>query len=201
MPLIASTGKPRVILGLMTYGPDIKTGARITSLNEFNQHLDYLQSQGYHEIDTARLYVDGQQEAFTREARWKERGLKIATKVYPTEAGLHKPENLRRLFELSLKELGTEQVDIFYLHAPDRSVPFAETLEEVNKLHKEGKFVELGLSNYTAFEVAEIVTICNERGWVRPTIYQAMYNAISECPFSPSSTNRVLIVDSTINRD
>ncbi|KAI7973618.1 hypothetical protein EIK77_004224 [Talaromyces pinophilus] len=180
MPLIASTGKPRVILGLMTYGPDLKAAARITSLDEFNQHLDYLQSQGYHEIDTARIYVGGQQEAFTREARWKERGLKIATKVYPTEAGLHKPENLRRLFDLSLKELGTEQVDIFYLHAPDRSVPFAETLEEVNKLHKEGKFVELGLSNYTAFEVAEIVTICNERGWVRPTIYQAMYNAISE---------------------
>lgn len=60
---------------------------------------------------------------------------------------------------------------------------FTETLEEVNKLHKEGKFVELGLSNFTAFEVAEVVTICNERGWVRPTIYQAMYNAISEFYF------------------
>ena len=70
-------------------------------------------------------------------------------------------------------------MDIFYLHAPDRSVPFSETLEAVNELHKEGKFVQLGLSNYTAFEVAEIVTLCNERGWVRPTIYQAMYNAIS----------------------
>lgn len=113
---------------------------------------------------------------------------------------MHKPENLRRLFELSLKELGTEQVDIFYLHAPDRSVPFAETLGEVDKLHKEGKFVELGLSNYTAFEVAEIVNICNERGWVRPTIYQGMYNAISEYSFSISS-DRILIVDSTINRD
>lgn len=200
MPLIASTGKPRVILGLMTYGPDVKTGARVTSLDEFNQHLDYLQSQGYHEIDTALLYVGGQQHAFTREARWKERGLKIATKVYPTEPGLHKPENLRRLFELSLKDLGTEQVDILYLHAPDRSVPFAETLEEVDKLHKEGKFVELGLSNYTAFEVAEIVTICNERGWVRPTIYQAMYNTISEYVLKLSA-NRILIVDSTINRD
>ncbi|EED21513.1 aflatoxin B1-aldehyde reductase GliO-like, putative [Talaromyces stipitatus ATCC 10500] len=179
MVLIASTGKPRVILGLMTYGPDPTTGARITSLDEYNKHLDYFQSQGYHEVDTARVYVGGKQEAFTREARWKERGLKIATKVYPTEPGLHKPETLRRLFETSLKELGTDQVDIFYLHAPDRSVPFAQTLEEVDKLHREGKFVELGLSNYTAFEVAEIVTTCTERGWVRPTIYQGMYNAIT----------------------
>lgn len=181
MPLIASTGKPRVILGLMTYGPDPAAGARITSLDEFNQHLDYLQSQGYNEVDTARAYVAGKQEALTREARWKERGLKLATKVYPSEPGVHKPENLRRQFEISLKELGTDQVDIFYLHAPDRSVPFAETLAECDKLHREGKFVELGLSNYTSFEVAEIVTLCAERGWVRPTIYQAMYNAISKC--------------------
>lgn len=179
MPLVASTGKPRIILGLMTYGADPSKAARITSLDDFNQHLDYLQSQGYNEIDTARIYIEGEQESFTRQARWKERGLKLATKAYPTQPGKHKPENLRSDLETSLKELGTDQVDIFYLHAPDRSVPFAETLEEVDKLHKEGKFVELGLSNYTAFEVAEIVTLCAVRGWVRPTIYQAMYNAIS----------------------
>jgi aflatoxin B1 aldehyde reductase len=164
----------------MTFGPDLTTGARITSLDEFKKQLDYLQSQGYNEIDTARSYVGGQQEGWTRQAGWKERGLKIATKHYPHEAGQHKPENLRAALETSLKELGTDQVDIFYLHAPDRSVPFSVTLEEVNKLHKEGKFVELGLSNYTAFEVAEIATLCAERGWVRPTIFQAMYNAISE---------------------
>ncbi|KAL1994232.1 hypothetical protein VTN49DRAFT_2901 [Thermomyces lanuginosus] len=179
MPLVAANKKPRVILGLMTYGPDPAKGARITSLDEFNQHLDYLQSQGYNEVDTARTYVGGLQEGFTREARWKERGLKLATKLYPNEFGTHKPAELRKHFEESLKELGTDRVDIFYLHAPDRSVPFAETLEEVDKLHKEGKFVELGLSNYTSFEVAEICTLCAERGWVRPTIYQAMYNAIT----------------------
>jgi len=75
--------------------------------------------------------------------------------------------------------LKTDCVDIFYLHAPDRSVPFAETLQEVNELHKEGKFVQLGLSNFTAFEVAEVVITCKERGWVRPSIYQGMYNAIT----------------------
>ncbi len=42
--------------------------------------------------------------------------------------------------------------------------------------------MQLGLSNYTAFEVAEIVITCKDRGWVRPTIYQAMYNAISPSP-------------------
>lgn len=180
MPLIAQNPKPRVILGLMTFGPDEKEGARITSLGEFNHCLDYFQQQGYNEVDTARIYVGGQQEAFTAQANWKSRGLTIATKWYPKQPGDHKAEVLKAKCNESLKELQTDCVDIFYLHAADRSVPFSETLETVNELHKQGKFVQLGLSNYTAFEVAEIVTMCNERGWVRPTIYQGMYNAISK---------------------
>lgn len=180
MPLVAQNPQPRVILGLMTFGPTESKGARITSLDEYNKCLDYFQQQGFNEVDTARVYVGGEQEAFTAKAHWKERGLTLATKWYPHEAGAHKPAVVREKLEQSLKELNTNQVDIFYLHAPDRSVPFAETLEAVNELHKEGKFVQFGLSNYTAFEVAEIVTTCAERGWVRPTIFQAMYNAISK---------------------
>lgn len=117
MPLIAQNPKPRVILGLMTFGPDTNTGARITSLPEFNTFLDHLQAAGYNEVDTARTYIGGKQEAFTREARWKERGLTIATKVYPTEPGKHKPDVLTEQFNTSLKELGADCVDIFYLHA------------------------------------------------------------------------------------
>ncbi|KAF9888491.1 hypothetical protein FE257_008598 [Aspergillus nanangensis] len=179
MPLIAQNALPRAILGLMTFGPDESKGARITSLDDFNKCLDYLQQEGFNEVDTARVYIDGEQEAFTAQAKWKERGLTLATKWYPEMPGAHKAHILRENLELSLKNLETDQVDIFYLHAADRSVPFAETLEAVNELYKEKKFVQLGLSNYTAFEVAEIVTMCNERGWVRPTIYQAMYNAIT----------------------
>jgi aflatoxin B1 aldehyde reductase len=49
----------------------------------------------------------------------------------------------------------------------------------MDKLHKAGKFVRLGLSNFTAFEVAEVVITCKYNGWVRPTIYQGMYNFIT----------------------
>lgn len=182
MPLLMQNPKPRVILGLMTFGPDEEAGARITSLDEYNKCLDYFQRQGYNEIDTARVYIAGKQEAFTAAAHWKERGLTIATKWYPRQPGAHKPAVLKEQVNISLKELQTDCVDIFYLHAADRSVPFEETLEAVNELHKEGKFVQLGLSNYTAFEVAEIVITCKERGWVRPSIYQGMYNAISAYP-------------------
>ncbi|KAF2022353.1 Aldo/keto reductase [Aaosphaeria arxii CBS 175.79] len=179
MPLVAQNPKDRVILGLMTFGPDEAAGARITDFNEFTKHLDYFQQQGYNEIDTARMYVGGKQEAWTRDAKWKDRGFTLATKVYPYEPGVHKADRLKEHFEKSYSELGSEPVDIFYLHAPDKSVPFAETLEAVNELHKQGKFVQLGLSNFAAWEVAEVWNIANERGWVKPTIYQAMYNAIT----------------------
>lgn len=52
MPLITQSPKPRVILGLMTFGPDTSQGARITSLDEYNKCLDYFQEQGYYEVDT-----------------------------------------------------------------------------------------------------------------------------------------------------
>lgn len=137
MPLIATSPKPRIILGLMNFGPDPSTGARITSLSTYNTVLDHFQAAGYNEVDTARTYVGGKQEAFTREAKWQERGLKLATKVYPLDAGTHAEAELTSKFETCLKELGTNCVDIFYLHAADRSVPFTESLAALDKLHKQ----------------------------------------------------------------
>ncbi|KAI0179420.1 aflatoxin B1 aldehyde reductase member 2 [Hypoxylon sp. FL1284] len=180
MPLIASAPQSRIILGLMTFGPDETKGARITDVNEFNRCLDTFQARGYNEVDTARVYIDGQQEAFTKQTNWKERGLTLATKFkYPAQAGTYQAAKVAESLETSLKELGTDSVDLMYLHAADRATPFAETLEAVDKLHKAGKFARFGISNFTAAEVAEVVMICKYNGWVRPTIYQGMYNAIT----------------------
>ncbi|KAI0399729.1 NADP-dependent oxidoreductase domain-containing protein [Xylaria palmicola] len=168
----------RMVMGLMVLGPPGVPGARLTGLDNITAAFDMFQARGYDEIDTARLYLGGKQEAFTREAGWKERGLKVATKAYPITPGLHAPDVLASTLETSLAELGTDCVDIFYLHAPDRSIPFATTLEAVDRLYRAGKFKRLGLSNYTAFEVAEIATTCAHRGFVRPTVYQALYNPL-----------------------
>ncbi|KAI2464281.1 Aldo/keto reductase [Annulohypoxylon bovei var. microspora] len=175
---MADQGKPRIILGLMVIGPEGSPGARMTSLDDFKQALDIFQTRGYNELDTARLYIGGEQESFTRQAGWKERGLTIATKLWPLPPGSHAPEPVKKTFETCLKELGTDSVDILYLHSPDRSVPFSATLAAVDELHKAGKFSRLGLSNYASFEVAEIVMTCQHNGWVRPTVYQAIYNCL-----------------------
>ncbi|KAM7190436.1 aflatoxin B1 aldehyde reductase member 2 [Naviculisporaceae sp. PSN 640] len=186
----ADTKKPRIVLGLMGFAPDEYTGARLTKLDDLKIALDVFQRRGYTELDTARVYGGGEQESYTWQAGWKDKGFSIATKIWPVPFGNYKPEVLTQLFgnhtpealtllfETSLKELGTNSVDILYLHAPDRSVPFAPALEALDTLHKAGKFKQLGLSNYTAFEVAEIVLTCHHNNWVRPTVYQANYNAL-----------------------
>lgn len=115
-PLIAKSPTNRVILGLMTFGPDESAGARITDLGEYEKILDVFQSRGYNEIDTARVYVDGKQEAFTREAKWKDRGLTLATKIkYPSEPGSNTHDKVIESLNTSLKELGTDCVDVSVL--------------------------------------------------------------------------------------
>lgn len=90
----------------------------------------------------------------------------------------HKPAELREAFFESLKALNTDKVDLWYLHAPDRQTPYEETLEEVNKLYNEGRFKRFGLSNYPAWEVAQICEIAIRNGWKKPDVYQGVYNAI-----------------------
>lgn len=71
------------------------------------------------------------------------------------------------------------RVDIFYLHMPDYNVDIKESLRAVHDLHKQGKFTEFGLSNYSAQQVQEILDICAAESIVKPTVYQGMYNALT----------------------
>ncbi|XP_064391547.1 aflatoxin B1 aldehyde reductase member 2-like isoform X2 [Halichondria panicea] len=106
--------------------------------------------------------------------------LKIATKAHPK---LHEKRFTREgvvgQLTTSLSSLSVPSVDIFYLHAPDHDTPIEETLEAVQQLYTDGKFKELGLSNFASWEVANVYQICKNRGWVLPTVYQGMYNPIT----------------------
>lgn len=104
--------KPRIILGLMTFAPDENTGARLTKLDDLKSALSVFHDRGYTELDTARAYGGGTQEGVTRQAGWKQKGFSIATKFWPVQPGFHKPEVITELFETSLKELGTDFVDV-----------------------------------------------------------------------------------------
>ena len=65
--------------------------------------------------------------------------MRIDTKIYPVAPGDHKADRLKATFKQSLEALGENKIRVFYLHIPDRSVPFEETLEAVNDLYKAGR--------------------------------------------------------------
>ncbi|KAE8353483.1 NADP-dependent oxidoreductase domain-containing protein [Aspergillus coremiiformis] len=176
------------VFGSMTLGKAGVEGVRVSSVEEAGAILDVFQAHGHKEVDSARLYGAGSTEELLGQLNWAERGLIMETKLYPSAGkhmgGMsvlsyrHTPEDLRRGLMESLKALGTEKIDMWYLHGPDRKTPFEETFREVNKLHQEGYFKRLGISNYMSWEVAQICEICERNGWIKPTVYQGIYSAI-----------------------
>ncbi|KAI0702745.1 Aldo/keto reductase [Earliella scabrosa] len=178
-----------IVMGAMTFGEPGKEGARVHDLKDVQAILDVFQAHGHYEIDSARTYTGGTSEEYLGKIDWKKRGLVMDTKLYPNAAhsrfhGLgrtiisHSPEDLRKHLDISLKALNTDSIDMWYLHGPDRTTPYEVTLKAVNDLYKEGKFKRFGISNYMSWEVAEIVGICKANGYIQPTAYQGIYNAI-----------------------
>ncbi len=73
-----------------------------------------------------------------------------------------------------LRDMANErflQIDSSH-HDDDDDICAETTLEAIDKLHRDGKFKEFGVSNYAAWQVVEIYHICKAKGWVLPTIYQ-----------------------------
>ncbi|KAJ8587980.1 Aldo/keto reductase [Rhizopogon salebrosus TDB-379] len=180
----------KVVMGAMTFGVEGSEGARVHELKDVEAILDIFQSHGHNEIDTARLYAFGTSEEYLGKLNWQKRNLIMDTKHYPrsrmgrpVEEGEslvsdHSPEGLRQNLMASLKALNTDKVDMWYLHGPDRTIPYEVTLKAVNDLYKEGYFKALGISNYMSWEVAQMVEICKSNGYIQPTVYQGSYNAI-----------------------
>lgn len=105
-------------------------------------------------------------------------GKPVKAKDAPEGGWTHSPEHLRANLLQSLKALNTDSIDMWYLHAPDRTTPYAVTLKAVNDLHKEGLFRRFAISNFMAWEVAQICELCRANGWVQPSAYQGVYNAL-----------------------
>ncbi|KAG9008400.1 hypothetical protein FRB94_013322 [Tulasnella sp. JGI-2019a] len=170
-----------LLFGCASFGPPGAIFVRTSDPTEAQEILDSFFAHGYHELDTARVYGDGKSEPFLAALNLKA-NTTVDTKVSPwNNPGAHRPENLRKLTEESLSHFRPHgiKIRVFYLHAPDLTVPYEETVAEVDRLHKEGAFEEFGLSNYPAWEVAQIWTICKERGYILPTVYQGGYNLVA----------------------
>ncbi|KAH7885741.1 NADP-dependent oxidoreductase domain-containing protein [Phlebopus sp. FC_14] len=165
-----------LVYGAAAFGAEGTITTRIHELAECQKSVDYFVGKGFKVFDTSRVYGDGTSEEYL--AKLDLKGAVVDTKAYVHSPGDHSPEKLRESLQASLKALHPHKVRVFFLHVPDRSIPYEETLRGVNELYKEGLFEEFGLSNYTAWEVSEIATIAKLKGWIRPTVYQGLYNAL-----------------------
>ena len=171
----------QICLGTMMFGgpTDEATSARI---------IAKAREAGVNFIDTADAYSKGASEEVVGRAISPNRSSWVlATKLAnqmgddPNRGGLSR-RWLLQAAEESLKRLGTDYIDIYYLHKEDHATPLQETARAMAELIRSGKVRYFGVSNYRAWRVAEICNICDRLGIDRPVASQPYYNAMNRMP-------------------
>jgi aryl-alcohol dehydrogenase-like predicted oxidoreductase len=140
---------------------------------------------GVNFIDTADVYTEGRSEEITGRAISETRShWVLATKLAnptgpgPNDRGLSRQHMLPAV-DASLRRLGTETIDILYLHKEDHTTPLEETVHAVAGLLRAGKIRYFGVSNFRGWRVAEICRLCDLAGIDRPVVSQLLYNALN----------------------
>ena len=168
-------------LGTMMFGgpTDEPTARRI---------IDAAADQGVNFIDTANVYEKGRSEevvgrGIAERRNWWVLATKLAnpTSPAPNDRGLSRRHAFTAV-EDSLRRLGTDVIDILYLHKEDHTTPLAETVRAMADLIRAGKIRYFGVSNYRAWRVAEICRLCDDLGIDRPVVSQPYYNAMNRMP-------------------
>lgn len=163
----------KLILGTMQFGERVFG-------KETEEMIKTFCELGYTELDTAYVYNEGRSECLIGDALENiSYNVNLATKVNPRISGKLDADAVFSQFEESLKRMKIDYVNTLYLHFPDPNTPVESALEACNILHKEGKILELGLSNFPAWLVGEVYHICKNHDWILPTVYQGLYNPLS----------------------
>jgi pyridoxine 4-dehydrogenase len=112
-------------------------------------------------IDTADSYGPGVSEELIAEVLHPYEGLTIATKGGLERTGPRewprngRPEHLRQACEGSLKRLRVERIDLYQLHAPDKNVPYEESVGAIKELQDQGKIRHAGVSNVSVDQLEQ----------------------------------------------
>lgn len=175
-----------VVLGTMNFG-------KRTAEGEARRIVDRAIERGVTLMDTANAYVNGEGE---RMLGWLLKGKRqqvlLTTKVGlgrvgGSDAGLIQSggtsEGLSRArileaCEESLRRLGTDVIDVYFLHVPDLATPIEESLSALRSLLDAGKIRSFACSNYASWQLLEINAWCDKEGMARPVFAQQMYNLL-----------------------
>jgi aryl-alcohol dehydrogenase-like predicted oxidoreductase len=168
----------RLVLGTMTFGDTVDAAGAVAM-------IDAALDAGITGLDTANGYAGGATETIL--------GPLLATRrdrvVLATKAGMPHPDagdhaplsaaGLRASLEGSLRRLQVDRVDLFYLHQPDRATPVTETLTAVKEAMDRGQIGALGVSNFAAWQIAELNAAADAVGCPRPVVAQQLYNLLA----------------------
>ncbi|MFB6295957.1 MAG: aldo/keto reductase [Halobacteriales archaeon] len=174
--------------------------------------LDACHDLGINFIDTANVYGDpsGTSEEWIGEwlADRDREDFVIASKVYfpfrgggPNRAGLGR-KHIRDQVEGTLDRLGTDYLDVYYIHRWDEETPIEETMEALTALKREGTVNHLGASSMAAWKLTKALWTSDAEDFASFEVTQPRYNAVyreavadyldvcadqdlAVCPYSP----------------
>ena len=173
-------------LGTMTFGEDWGWGA---NKEESKKMFDTYANADGNFIDTANGYTNGTSEKYISEFIRGDRGhFVIATKFTfnqrrgdPNAGGNHR-KNMVQSLDASLKRLGTDYVDLYWMHAWDELTPVEEVMRAFDDLVRAGKVLYVGISDAPAWWIARANTLACLRGWTPFVGLQIEYNLIERTP-------------------
>ena len=180
-------------------------GAR-TSQEEVNGIVDAALEHGVTFFDTADTYSLGVSEEFLGKAiKGRRDEVVVATKFGMDMDGKNGPDfdargsrrYIRLAVEASLRRLGTDHIDLYQFHTPDRRTPIAETLQTLDDLVREGKVRYIGCSNMRAWEVVDAQWIARTEGltpFITAQNEYSLYNRAAEAELVPACEEHGLSV-------
>ena len=166
-----------ICLGTMTFGHG-------TDAAEAERIVGAAFDAGVMFFDTANGYSDGESEIMLGRALGKRRReAVIASKVFnpmgpgPNDSGMSRRHVMQAL-EDSLRRLGTDYLDLYYIHHVDIQTPLEEMLRAFDDLVRQGKVRYVGCSNYEAWRLMEAVWLSDSKGLARFEAYQPQYSLV-----------------------
>jgi aryl-alcohol dehydrogenase-like predicted oxidoreductase len=175
----------RICLGCMSFGIG-ERGLFPWALNEERSRpiIKKALELGINFWDTANMYSDGTSEEIVGRAlkEFANRDeIVLATKVFfrmhqgPNGAGLSRKTIMSEI-DKSLKRLGTDYVDLYYIHRLDHNTPIEETMEALHDVVKAGKTRYIGASSMYAWQFMKAQCVAEKNGWTRFVAMQNHYN-------------------------
>jgi aryl-alcohol dehydrogenase-like predicted oxidoreductase len=170
-------------LGAMIFG-DVR-GSWGASEEESGRILDAFAEAGGNFVDTANHYAGGESERILGEliASDRERWV-LATKYTlntrpadPNSGGSHR-KSLVQSLDASLKRLGTDYIDLYWVHIWDAFTPVEEVVRALDDVVRSGKVLYVGISDTPAWIVSQAVTLADLRGWTRFAGLQVPYSLV-----------------------